>query len=180
MKYLLTLLCLVIASPALSADDTDYTATFREKGYKYCAAAMNRISNWLIDQDGQVLNQWNIASPDEHMGNMLGSKLFSSGNSIMNLNGVKTVDGGCDLAFTLVLPVEKSCASLRESAFKDWKYYVDIQGVPIYEDPTSGNVSAILQTVGSGCVITKVGVFFFSKDALKDFKASPETSKSGP
>ena len=170
MKYLLTLLCFLIVSPTVSADDKDYTATFREKGYKYCATAMNRISNWLIDQDGQTINQWNIANPDEHMGNMLGSKHYSDGNSIMNLNGTKTLDGGCDLGFTLIVPVEKSCASLRETAFKDWKYYDDVQGTPVYEDPTSGNVSAILQSVGTGCVITKVGVFFFSKEALKDLK----------
>jgi len=35
VKYLLTLLFFLTVSPTVSADDKDYTATFREKGYKY-------------------------------------------------------------------------------------------------------------------------------------------------
>jgi hypothetical protein len=167
VKTVLLIISLAISTQAMSADEKDYTAMLRDKGFKYCAASLNNVANWLIDHDGMVISQWNEVNAEGHVGTMIGSKRYSDGNAIMYLNGIKTSNEGCDITFTQVIPTDSSCTDLREKAFKEWKYFHDLMGIPVYEDPTSANVSMMLQPIGTGCVITKTGVLFLDKADLK-------------
>lgn len=172
MRLFIALLCSAFAVPTFAADEVDYADVLRKNGHTYCASGINRVANWLLDQDGATLALWNSANPDGHAGTVIGTKRYSDGNNVVHLTGTPVKDGGCDVAFTVVLPAAESCSNLRETAFKDWKYFTDLQGLPVYDDPTVSTVSVILQSVGSGCAITKMGVFFFSKDDLDSFVVS--------
>jgi hypothetical protein len=50
----------------------------------------------------------------------------------------------CDATFTQILIFEQSCASLRETTFQDWKSLRELEGIPVYEDPTAASVVIVL------------------------------------
>lgn len=164
MKPLLFVFGLAVASSAMAADAFDYAQMLRENGNKYCSGAINVVSNWLVDQSAGSLSQWNIGDADNHFGILLASKRYSDGNSFMHLSAMKTPSGGCDVSFSLSLPFsDQSCTALREKSFKAWKFYGEIQGIPVYDDPTTNNVQVALQQSGQGCVTIKMGVLFYDK-----------------
>jgi len=148
----------------LFAEDTDYSAQLREKGNTVCADKINKTVNWLVDQDAHIVSQWNQKNPNSHVGVIIGSKQYSDGNAMIQVSANLTKLGGCDVVFTYIGPSEKSCPSLRETTFKDWKYFTDAGGMPIYDDPTSSNITVSLLSIKSGCVVTKTGILFYDKD----------------
>lgn len=168
MKKLSSVLCIVMCFPVLGAEDTDYARTLKDQGYKYCASAINNAADFLTEKDAGIQSLWNQDDANNHMGLFIASKRYRDANSILVLSGQRTTLGGCDVSFTLTIGTDKSCTSVRETSFKVWKFHGEIQGLPIYNDPTTNNVQVLLQPLGSGCIINKIGILFFEKSDLKE------------
>ena len=151
-------------------DDTDFAKVLREKGHKHCSSSINTAANFLTEKDASTQSLWNQDDANNHMGLFIASKRYSDVNSLLVLSAQRTTLGGCDVSFKLTFGADKSCASVRETTFKDWKFYGEIQGLPIYKDPTTDNIQTVLQPLGSGCIVNKMGVLFFAKGDLKDVK----------
>ncbi len=164
LTIILTLLPFILITPHVFAEDTDYAEQLRKNGNTTCLDKINSTINWLIGQDGHVVSQWNVKNPNSHVGVLIGSKQFIDGSVMAHVSASQNKMGGCDVVFTHIIPSEKSCPNLRETTFKDWKFFGDMAGVPIYDDPTSSNISASLLTNKSGCIVTKTGTLFFEKD----------------
>jgi len=161
---LLATLCL--PTVAIAADD-DYSENLRKQGFSYCAPAINKAANWLLDQGAGTLSQWKEGgNADNHVGVLMAHKKYKEGSVFLHLVASKNISGGCDATFSTTYVFEQSCNSIRETTFKAWKYYGDMQGLSIYEDPTTTNVQVTFQSTSSGCVVTKTGVFFYSKDDI--------------
>jgi hypothetical protein len=55
-----------------------------------------------------------------------------------------------------VLIPSRTCPDLKASTFKDWKLFNELNGAPIYQDPTTSDISVVLTPVGkAGCLIFK-------------------------
>ncbi len=160
------LVALCFPTIANAAED-DYSELLRKQGFSYCAPAINKVANWLIDQDAGTLSQWKEGgNADNHVGILMANKRYKDVNVFLHLGASKNNSGGCDLTFSTTYIFEQSCSSIRETTFKGWKYYGEMQGLAIYEDPTTTNVQVTFQSTGSGCVVMKTGAFFYNKDDI--------------
>jgi hypothetical protein len=57
---------------------------------------------------------------------------------------------------------------VRETIFDKWKYFADMAGAGVYEDPTTANVNVILSPTKSGCLVVKTGILFFTEQPKKE------------
>lgn len=146
---------------------TDYAKRLREKGNTYCSKVINKAANWLIGQDAATYSVLNDERPSEHSGIVIAAKRYADGNSVVHVNALPTARKGCDVTFTQVVPLEQSCANLRQSVFKGWTYLGTIQTLPLLSDPTSPDVIVLLQPVGTNCVMTKTGTLFYELEDLQ-------------
>lgn len=158
---------LTFFSFSVFAADTDYAENLSKNGAGYCGKAINSIANWVLGESGQALSTWHAAKPKEHGVAVLIGKHYKDGSPILTITAVPVADGGCDASFTYVLPVSKSCSSLRDTTFKEWKYAGELQGTALYDDPTTVNVNVALQSFSDMCVVTKTGILFYDKSDLK-------------
>lgn len=177
MRYLLiVLLCAICSvceiSTALSEEGV---TTFRSiealksLGVRRCVAALTVMTTSLYEkEDVAYLNTWNKDDTDKHIVSSLTAKPYSDGTSIAALSASPTPSETCDTHFVQVFVLKDSCAKVRETAFKEWKYYSDLGSTPLYEDPASSSVVAALSAVqGGGCLVFKTGVLFFNVDKSK-------------
>ena len=126
------------------------------------------MTKFIYDKDDfAYLNTWHKASPDKHMSLTTTAKPYSDGTSIAAIAASPTADGTCDTNFVQVFVINESCPKLRDTTFKEWKYYADLGGTPIYEDPTSESVVASLASIQDGCLVVKTGMIFFPVEKQK-------------
>ena len=168
MKSLILGILVALCFPTIAnAADDDYSELLRKQGFSYCTPAINKVANWLVDQGAGTLSQWKEGgNADNHVGILMANKRYKEGNAFLHLAASKNNSGGCDITFSTTFILEQSCSSIRETTFKTWKYYGEMQGLPIYEDPTTPNVQVNFQQTGSSCVVMKTGVFFYDKDEV--------------
>ena len=178
MKYLKLMVALFVTSNALAVEETDYARILRGNDFKYCASAVNKASNWLVGQDAGTIGLWKPRDADNHVGVLIASKRFSDTSSLMHLSAMRTAAGGCDLSFSLVYTFNKACSVLRDTTFKEWKFFGDVKGIPVYDDPTTSNVQVVLQPFGIGCVVSKMGVLFYDKDDVASMVSEAQRIQS--
>ena len=137
----------------------------KDKGFKKCADATTAITGFVYKKETfAFLNLWNQSDPDRHAAITLATKTFPDvGPTFTTITAVPNAAGTCDGTFTYILVSESACAVIRETVFKEWKYYGEINGTPIYEDPTSANVVVTLAQMKSVCLVAKSGSLFFDK-----------------
>lgn len=159
----------LVLTPA-SAQEKDYRSVeaLKSLGVKKCASAISTMTKFIYDKDDfAYLNTWHKAGPDKHMSLTTTAKPFSDGTSIAAIAASPTSDGACDTNFVQIFVINESCPKLRDTTFKEWKYYADLGGTPTYEDPTSESVVASLASFQGGCLVVKTGMIFFSVDKHK-------------
>jgi hypothetical protein len=161
------IVALVVTSVHSAEADKDYSALLREKGASYCSKAINKTANYLLDSSSEIVAVWNIEAPGQHGASILTGSRVGDTSGISHITASQNGAGGCDVAFTVTIPLPTACAALRESTFKEWKYFGVLSGLAVYDDPTTENVSVMLQPAGSGCVVVKMGSLFFDKASLK-------------
>jgi hypothetical protein len=137
--------------------------SLKSKGFKACADTATSVMKFLHKTDDfAYLNTWNVKEADTHAASVFTVKPYSDGNSYASMTAQVRADGGCDAAFTQIFYFAETCPKLRDTTFKDWKFYMDLGGVPVYEDPTSTTVVIALAPAGNGCLVLKNGTFYFA------------------
>lgn len=128
-------------------------------GFTDCAGPLDAAVKFVHEDDQAYaqLGTWSKDNPNGEAFNTVTSERLPGGQSVTSFTGVKTASGKCDTLFTQVLAVPaKSCEALAKTSFKGWKYYSDLNGAAVYEDPTSPSVNVILiATSKTSCVIVK-------------------------
>jgi hypothetical protein len=171
---------LFLAMPAYAEDQADFAANMREKGVTQCAPAVNIVANWLNDKQGQPLSLWHQTAPNAHAAMLTVGRKYTDSTGLANITASPLADGGCDVTFAQTLATGETCTSLRETTFKKWAYTGEIAGLPLYDDPTTSNVTVTLLAQGTSCVIVKTGILFFGPEDLKGGgkeSAAPEAKK---
>jgi len=151
--------------PADAAPDYRAIDGLKGRGFKKCAGDASRLIKFIYDSDDfAYLNFWHTSSPDGHSALTVTAKPYSDGPSMTALTTSPTADGTCDATLVQMFVVADSCAKLRETSFKDWKYYTSLGDAPLYEDPTTPSVVVALVPSQGSCMIVKTGILFFPAD----------------
>ncbi len=164
----ISLLSLCTVAPAQEPEKEkakDYRAieALKGKGFTTCAGNASNVLKFLHKNDDfAYLNTWNVKGADTHAATVFTVKPYSDGHSYASLTTTLRPDGGCDAAFTQIFFFTETCPKLRDTTFKDWKFYMDLGGVPVYEDPISTTVVIALAPAGTGCLVLKNGTFYFN------------------
>lgn len=151
--------------PAAAAPDYRAIDGLKGKGFKKCAGDASRLMKFVYDADDfAYLNFWHNSSPNGHSALTVMAKPYSDGPSVTAMTTSPTADGACDATLVQMFLVADSCPKLRETNFKDWKYYTNLGETPLYEDPTTPSVVVALVPSQGSCMIVKTGILFFPAD----------------
>jgi hypothetical protein len=150
---------------ASSAQDARAVEVLKSKGFTTCAESLSTITEFLYEKESfAYLSQWNEQDTDRHTALTLTSKPYSDGTSLAAITTTQTPAGTCDMTFTQIFVFGQSCTSLREKTFADWKYYGELEGIPMYEDPTAGSVVVVLAPFkAASCLVVKSGILFLER-----------------
>ena len=152
----------------LAAGQAETSAAVRqgmEKGFRTCAAEMDRVVRDVAKDDGAHLGTWNTQAPDDRMFNTLLVRTYSDGNMLVTVTAVKNALGKCDVTMTQAFSLPaKPCPTLRETILKGWKFFSDVGGLPVYEHPDNPSLNATLAPIGvTGCLVVRHVVNFSDK-----------------
>jgi len=143
-----------------TAAETGLVQRAKEVGVNRCAARIGDVIGFFHGEDSYGhLAVWHKADPDNHLFHGLTTQTYDDGRQISTL-AVAPQGEACDVAFTQVFVFGTSCATARETTFKDWKFYADMQGVALFEDPTADSVTLALVPAGQSCLAIKTGAFY--------------------
>jgi hypothetical protein len=163
-------MCACLTSYAFAADDVAETQSalqLKENGFKACAHAVDDIGHFVFRGDFAFLNLWNQTNVEKHSVLVTGAKTYSVGKSLLTITATETQAKTCDASFTLVIPFPEECTQLRQTMFKEWKFYSDkLDGIAVYEDPSTPTVNLSLEPFQGGCLAVKTGLFFLSRDSV--------------
>jgi hypothetical protein len=130
-----------------------------DHGFKACAGAMDEYVKYLHENDDTYdhLGTWSKAHPDKYMFSTIISDPTSESDVVSSVSAVRNADGQCDVTFVQVVPfVDKPCAQLRETVFKDWKYYDVISKSTVLEESDFVGSYVILTPLKTGgCQVLK-------------------------
>jgi hypothetical protein len=165
---LVALASLCFTCNVFAADDevkTQSALQLKENGFKLCAHAVDDIANFVFKSDFAYLNLWNQTNVSKHSVLVTGAKTYAVGKGILTITATESQVRTCDASFTLVMPFAEDCAKLRQTTLKDWKFYSDkLDGISVYEDPSTPTVNLALEPFQGGCLAVKTGLFFLPKE----------------
>ncbi|SRR5258708_1226376 len=145
------------------AQDTRAVEMLKQKGFVKCADRLARVTEFLHGKSTYAfLNVWNSAAPDTHAAATTTGRNYADGPGYAFITSVP-VASGCDATFTQIFLADDTCTKVRETVFEKWKFFSDLAGGAVYEDPTTSNVNVILSPVKSGCLVVKTGILFFGE-----------------
>lgn len=145
--------------------ETQSAIQLKEKGFKACAHAVDDIAHFVFQSDFAYFNLWNQTNVEKHSVLVTGAKTYTVGKSILTITATESQVRTCDASFTLVMPFPEDCTQLRQTTFKEWKFYSDkLDGISVYEDPSTPTVNLALEPFQGGCLAVKTGLFFLSRE----------------
>ncbi|MGA2333575.1 MAG: hypothetical protein ABSG75_17685 [Syntrophales bacterium] len=160
--------CLSIVPAYAQEEDYRSVEALKSLGVRSCASAVRDMTKFMYDKDDfAYLNLWNKVAIDKHMSFTITSKPYADGKSIAALAVSPTPAGTCDINFVQFFATKESCPKLRDTTFKEWKYYADLGGTPMYEDSTFASSIVALVSAEGGCLIVKTGLLFLDADMQK-------------
>ncbi len=131
----------------------------RDAGFKDCAPQLDAMVRIVHEDDAAYahLGAWSKERPNDEAVNVVTAEQLPGATSVTSFTGVKSASGKCDMAFTQVMAApDVSCERLAKDLFKDWKFYGELAGSPVFEDPTTPSVSVILIAMtATSCIIFK-------------------------
>ena len=124
----------------------------QKNGVRACQQTVENIAKFVVKENphGSIAT-WNKTNPDSRMFGAQISVKYTDGNSVAVLSAAPTRAGTCDGYYTTIFTDEKSCSVMRETTFRDWKFYGESAGLIVLENE-SGSLSKILLPSGTGCV----------------------------
>ena len=131
-----------------------------KNGFNTCQKTVEKIAKYVIDDTNHgAVSTWNNKTPDSRLFNSQIVLKYSDGHSMAVLNVAPIKNGKCDGSYTRVFAMEKSCSVLRETTYKDWKFFGEIGGLVSLEN-SSGTVSTVLLPNQTGCVAIQTEVVY--------------------
>ena len=125
----------------------------RDKGISACLKQIDKVASFLVKDDDHNSNAtWSTSNPDSRLFNSQITIKYSDGPGLAVMNVAPTRSGKCDASYSRIFPLDKSCISIRETTYKEWKFNSDNFGA-ISISNVAGTVDGVLLPAGSGCVV---------------------------
>ncbi len=148
------------ASADETAEETGLVQRAREVGAQRCAARIGDVIGYFHGEDAYAhLAVWHKADPDHHLFHGVTTQTYEDGRQISAL-AVAPLGDSCDVSFTQVFVFSTACGEARDTTFKDWKPYADMQGIALFQDPSAESVTLALVPAGQSCLAIKTGAFY--------------------
>jgi len=152
-----------LAAPAMTPAATDKLSRAAQQGYdvgfRDCAAAVDNLVKFIHedDQNYAYFGQWSATDPNRETFSSLTSEVYNDGKGLTAFAATKNAAGKCSVVVTQTVVIPNTiCATLRETTFKTWKEYAELNGDKILEDPTTPNANVVLTPIGqTGCLLLK-------------------------
>lgn len=155
------LLNLAFVSAVHAGSTLDAIQDLKKVGVTRCSEATESTINFLDeDHKSAYLNQWSKTDSNQHSTFLTLARTYADATALATVTITK-VASGCDVTFTQVFALTDSCATLRDTTFKDWKFYSQLAGAALYEDASNKNLTVSLVPQSSGCVAIKTGILFY-------------------
>ena len=184
-KILMSLAIVIIffiSIPLCSSETLEHPSVnrLRQKGFVSCIDDHSTTVNFIDDKSAAgFLNLWNQMKPNSHIATTMLSKQYPDGESFATVSTSPTIEGGCDTTFIQIIAFKETCPKLRETTFKEWKFFENIGNTPVYEAPTSPNVTVTLIPVENSCMIIKNGSLFYPKKDVSSQVTPPKNVQAG-
>ena len=155
-------LAFAVHAPAF-AQQSAASQQLEQKGFVRCAKATASVLDFLYEKQAYgYVNVWHVASPDSHLASTLTARQFPDGQGVASVVSAPTAAGTCDTAFSQVVALAQPCSQIQAGAFREWRKSADLSGVPVFQDPTAPNITAMLFPTGAAsCLVVKSGVLYF-------------------
>lgn len=151
----------MIAAAQAAGSTLDALQDLKKAGVTRCSEATEKTLTYLDEEhQSAYLTQWNETAANEHSTLLTLARTYDDTTAMATVTVTK-VASGCDVTFTQIFSLSESCAKLRDTSFKDWKFYHQLAGAALYEEQTSRNLTVSLVPQPSGCMVTKMGILFF-------------------
>ncbi len=129
-------------------------------GATTCIAEIKAIDKFLNEKAG-ANGAWTGAAkdnPEKRIYAALNIRAFNDGTWGYDAVSVSPGVQGCDGTLVRIVTFpNKSCTSVRETTYKDYKYSGDLTGKAIYED---GSVKAVLEDLTGSCIAIRYETLF--------------------
>jgi hypothetical protein len=136
------------------------TEQAREFGSKTCINEINKIDTFL-NEDAGANGAWSTSpkeNPEQRIYAALNVKAYNDGTWGYDAITVAPGTHGCDGTLMRVVTYpNKSCTTVRETTYKDYKYLGEIAGKAIYE---SGSTKTVLENLTGSCIAIRYEVLF--------------------
>lgn len=128
-----------------------------DRGFKSCSADLDKSVKWVHDDDNNygLHGVWNEKTPDLRMGVVTTSEPYSDASGVTTFFATKDASGKCTVAGTTSMYFDKTCTSIRETAFKTWKFVGDISTTSIYTLGEDASLDAYLTPAKGGCLLIR-------------------------
>lgn len=145
--------------PALSR----LTQSFVENGHKACSKDLDKAVKWVHEDDTRygMHYVWNKDIPDKRTAIGITSESLGDGTSMVTAF-TSTLDSTnkCSISAVSVFYFPKSCTSVRESAFKGWKFGGEIASTSVYESD-DGSINGYLTSTPGGCQVVRKYIAYY-------------------
>jgi hypothetical protein len=163
MKNVWCLTFLMIASSTLFAEEkaTHLSPAVQQgwdQGFRTCSKTLDELVRYVAPEQTGHYGVWNKHDADNRMFSTILIKNYTDGKLIAAANGTKNKAGSCDANGVQIWTVPgKSCGQLRETTFKEWKYYDELAGIPMYDegDGNAGTALIMVPIEPYGCLVVK-------------------------
>ena len=164
--WLLFWVYLIALIPTTQAQEKGYaplTQALVSKGFKKCAQDLDRVVKWVHKDDRNAyVTVWSRTQPDQRTAFATTSHGYADGSSMVTtFTASPDAADKCSISSAQVFTSADSCASLRETTFKEWKYLLDMGTTTAYERPLEQEVTVFLTpTRSGGCIAVKQAIFY--------------------
>lgn len=139
------------------ANNTVVATQAKNNGVVVCASAVENAANFIIgDRDHASHSVWHSGNPNGRIFTSMTSKGYSDGDAHVTIIAAPVSDGKCDTTYVETFAVERTCISARETVYKDWQFYGELNGTIALENQ-AGTVNIYLTSQGSGnvCLVSR-------------------------
>jgi hypothetical protein len=162
---------LLAATPAYSADavspskpattDASLSGAVQQgydHGFHDCARALDKIVRFVETEETAYAHMglWAKDRPNDSTFTTVTSLGGGDGGGVNVFSATKNTNGTCDVVAVQNIFSTDPCGKLKDATFKEWKYFGDLRGSQILEDPTTPNADVVLTNEpGNACLVTK-------------------------
>lgn len=135
-----------------------------ENGIRQCRKMIDIVSDfWFKDSDHTALTSWNLKNPNEHT--YYAQAVSERGNDKVVLTISFAPTGkhpdSCDAHYTAILNTTDSCLVFSNRVYKDWKFTMDMQGIPLFSNAKETISANLIDLPQGGCTVVQSEILYY-------------------